>query len=185
MNVNIFLKQFKCSHSEIISMIESGDMNTIGSERLRGLQKILPEADEVLFLNNGKVINMEITLFHDLKILINWICVVHCLEHVRLRFDINMIIISCLIKRDSRRVSISLRFCFKSYFSIFLKWCVNRLSFLPPLFAPCFDSSILLRHRSEHYHVDAISNTTIIDKLTYGLYSFESSMFNLKFHTVD
>lgn len=50
MNVNIFLKQFKCSHSEIISMIESGDMNTIGSERLRGLQKILPETDEVLFL---------------------------------------------------------------------------------------------------------------------------------------
>eukprot|EP00105_Crassostrea_gigas_P020124 XP_011438826.1 PREDICTED: inverted formin-2 [Crassostrea gigas] len=47
MNVNIFLKQFKCSHSEIISMIESGDMNTIGSERLRGLQKILPETDEV------------------------------------------------------------------------------------------------------------------------------------------
>lgn len=133
----------------------------------------------------GKVINMEITLFHDLKILINWICVVYCLEHVRLRFDINMIIISCLIKRDSRRVSISLRFCFKSYLSIFLKWCVNRLSFLPPLFAPCFDSSILLRHRSEHYHVDAISNTTIIDKLTYGLYSFESSMFNLIFHTVD
>lgn len=135
--------------------------------------------------NNGKVINMGITLFHDLKILINWICVVYCLEHVRLRFDINIIIISCLIKRDSRRVSISLRFCFKSYFSIFLKWCVNRLSFLPPLFAPCFDSSILLRHRSEHYHVDAISNTTIIDKLTYGLYSFESSMFNLIFHTVD
>lgn len=106
----------------------------------------------------GKVINMEITLFHDLKILINWICVVYCLEHVRLRFDINMIIISCLIKRDSRRVSISLRFCFKSYFSIFLKWCVNRLSFLPPLFAPCFDSSILLRHRSEHYHVQCRCN---------------------------
>lgn len=31
-------------------MIESGDMNAIGSERLRGLQKILPETDEVLFL---------------------------------------------------------------------------------------------------------------------------------------
>lgn len=48
-------------------MIESGDMNAIGSERLRGLQKILPESDEVLFLNNVKVINLEITLFHDLK----------------------------------------------------------------------------------------------------------------------
>lgn len=43
-------------------MIESGDMNAIGSERLRGLQKILPETDEVLFLKN-----MEITLFHDFK----------------------------------------------------------------------------------------------------------------------
>lgn len=67
MNVNIFLKQFKCSHSEIISMIESGDMNTIGSERLRGLQKILPETDEVLFCTYSKVINFQITLFHDLK----------------------------------------------------------------------------------------------------------------------
>lgn len=38
-------------------MIESGDMNTIGSERLRGLQKILPETDEVLFRNYSKVIN--------------------------------------------------------------------------------------------------------------------------------
>ncbi|XP_062592916.1 inverted formin-2-like, partial [Saccostrea cucullata] len=47
MNVNIFLKQFKCSHDEIMSMIEAGDVNVIGQERLRGLQKILPEPDEV------------------------------------------------------------------------------------------------------------------------------------------
>lgn len=137
--------------------------------------------------NNGKVINMEITLFHDLIILINWICVVYCLEHVRLRFDINMIIISCLIKRDSRRVSISLRFCFKSYFSIFLSdvsigclfchHCSPRASIL--VFYSVIGVNIIM------YNVDAISNTTIIDKLTYGLYSFESSMFNLIFHTVD
>lgn len=48
-------------------MIESGDMNTIGSERLRGLQKILPETDEVLFCTYSKVIDFQITLFHDLK----------------------------------------------------------------------------------------------------------------------
>jgi hypothetical protein len=47
MNVNIFLKQFKCGHKEIISMIEAGDTNVIGQERLLGLQKILPEDDEV------------------------------------------------------------------------------------------------------------------------------------------
>jgi hypothetical protein len=47
MNVNIFLKQFKCSHKEIISMIEAGDTSAIGQERLLGLQKILPEDDEV------------------------------------------------------------------------------------------------------------------------------------------
>ena len=52
MNVNIFLKQFKCSHREIISMIEAGDVNIIGPERLRGLQKILPETDEVLSFFN-------------------------------------------------------------------------------------------------------------------------------------
>jgi hypothetical protein len=47
MNVNIFLKQFKCSHTEIIDMIVEGDINKIGQERLKGLQKILPASDDV------------------------------------------------------------------------------------------------------------------------------------------
>ena len=47
MNVNIFLKQFKCSHKEIIEMLEEGDVTKIGPERLRGLKKILPYKDEV------------------------------------------------------------------------------------------------------------------------------------------
>ncbi|CAG2197982.1 Inverted formin-2 [Mytilus edulis] len=47
MNVNIFLKQFKCSHSEIVDMIVEADINKIGQERLRGLQKILPESDDI------------------------------------------------------------------------------------------------------------------------------------------
>ena len=47
MNVNIFLKQFKCSHTEIIDMIVEGDINKIGQERLKGLQKILPASDDI------------------------------------------------------------------------------------------------------------------------------------------
>lgn len=47
MNTNIFLKQFKESHSEIVAMIKEGDIDKIGPERLRGLQKILPVEDEV------------------------------------------------------------------------------------------------------------------------------------------
>ena len=50
MNVNIFLKQFKCSHKEIIEMLEEGDVTKIGPERLRGLKKILPEKDEVYII---------------------------------------------------------------------------------------------------------------------------------------
>lgn len=47
MNTNIFLKQFKESHSEIVAMIKEGDIDKIGPERLRGFQKILPVEDEV------------------------------------------------------------------------------------------------------------------------------------------
>lgn len=50
MNTNIFLKQFKESHSEIVAMIKEGDIDKIGPERLRGLQKILPVEDEVTML---------------------------------------------------------------------------------------------------------------------------------------
>lgn len=47
MNTNIFLKQFKEIHSEIVAMIKEGDIDNIGQERLQGLQKILPVEDEV------------------------------------------------------------------------------------------------------------------------------------------
>ncbi|XP_033743499.1 LOW QUALITY PROTEIN: inverted formin-2-like [Pecten maximus] len=47
MNVNIFLKQFKCSHKDVIHMIAEADVEKLGQERLRGLQKILPTADEI------------------------------------------------------------------------------------------------------------------------------------------
>lgn len=54
MSVNIFLKQFKQNNKEIVAMIKEGDMNKIGNERLRGLQKILPDSDDVRYTNNSK-----------------------------------------------------------------------------------------------------------------------------------
>jgi hypothetical protein len=47
MNANIFLKQFKASNEEVVNMIKEGQQARIGAERLRGLQKIMPEKDEV------------------------------------------------------------------------------------------------------------------------------------------
>ena len=51
MNVNIFLKQFKAPNSEIVKLIQEGDENKIGAERLKGLIKILPTKDEVNMIN--------------------------------------------------------------------------------------------------------------------------------------
>lgn len=63
MNTNIFLKQFKESHSEIVAMIKEGDIDKIGPERLRGLQKILPVEDEVQCINLLLFLEKNVTLF--------------------------------------------------------------------------------------------------------------------------
>jgi len=47
MSVNIFLKQFKMSHNDIVKLINQGNDETIGNEKLKGLMKILPSKDEV------------------------------------------------------------------------------------------------------------------------------------------
>ncbi|KAH3836360.1 hypothetical protein DPMN_109730 [Dreissena polymorpha] len=47
MSVNIFLKQFKEHNPKIVAMIREGNDTNIGNERLRGLQKILPDAEDV------------------------------------------------------------------------------------------------------------------------------------------
>lgn len=52
LNVNIFLKQFRNTNTEITRMIHVGDHETIGLEKLRGLLKILPEFDELETLRN-------------------------------------------------------------------------------------------------------------------------------------
>ncbi|XP_061387067.1 formin-J [Musca vetustissima] len=49
LNVNIFLKQFKGynSNEDIVQLIQDGNHEVIGAEKLRGLLKILPEVDEI------------------------------------------------------------------------------------------------------------------------------------------
>jgi len=50
LNINIFLKQFRSSYEEMIELILRGSSEEFGSERLRGLLKILPSPDEIEML---------------------------------------------------------------------------------------------------------------------------------------
>ncbi|XP_075163116.1 FH2 domain-containing protein 1-like [Haematobia irritans] len=54
LNINIFLKQFKGydTNDAVIDLIASGNHNIVGSERLRGLLRLLPDAEEKECLNN-------------------------------------------------------------------------------------------------------------------------------------
>ncbi|XP_058825846.1 inverted formin-2 isoform X1 [Topomyia yanbarensis] len=52
LNVNIFLKQFRSSNEDIITLIRNGEHEDIGAEKLRGLLKILPEVDELEMLKS-------------------------------------------------------------------------------------------------------------------------------------
>ncbi|CAH0559409.1 unnamed protein product [Brassicogethes aeneus] len=52
LNVNIFLKQFRSSNEDIIQLIRDGEHDEIGSEKLKGLLKILPEVDELDMLKS-------------------------------------------------------------------------------------------------------------------------------------
>lgn len=52
LNVNIFLKQFRMLNEDIIKLINDGEHDDIGTEKLRGLLKILPEIDELDMLKS-------------------------------------------------------------------------------------------------------------------------------------
>lgn len=52
LNVNIFLKQFRSSNEDIIQLIKNGEHDDIGTEKLKGLLKILPEVDELDMLKS-------------------------------------------------------------------------------------------------------------------------------------
>ncbi|RVE56196.1 hypothetical protein OJAV_G00233610 [Oryzias javanicus] len=47
LSLNIFLKQFKCSHEDFVSMIRRGDRSKFDVEVLKQLMKLLPEKHEV------------------------------------------------------------------------------------------------------------------------------------------
>ncbi|XP_045916501.1 inverted formin-2-like isoform X2 [Micropterus dolomieu] len=47
LNINIFLKQFKCSHEDFVSLIRRGDRSKFDVEVLKQLTKLLPEKHEV------------------------------------------------------------------------------------------------------------------------------------------
>ncbi|KAM3861147.1 inverted formin-2-like [Diretmus argenteus] len=46
LNLNIFLKQFKCSHEDFVSLIKKGDRSRFDVEVLKQLVKLLPEKHE-------------------------------------------------------------------------------------------------------------------------------------------
>ena len=52
LNINIFLRQFRSSNDDIIQMIIDGDHDDFGSEKLKGLMKIIPEMDEIEMLKS-------------------------------------------------------------------------------------------------------------------------------------
>nr|XP_020480327.1 inverted formin-2-like [Monopterus albus] len=47
LNLNIFLKQFKCSHADFVSLIRRGDRTKFDVESLKQLIKLLPERHEI------------------------------------------------------------------------------------------------------------------------------------------
>ncbi|CAL1574995.1 unnamed protein product [Knipowitschia caucasica] len=47
LNLNIFLKQFKCSNEDFVAMVQSGDRSRFDVEVLKQLLKLLPEKHEI------------------------------------------------------------------------------------------------------------------------------------------
>uniref|UniRef100_T1IIN0 FH2 domain-containing protein n=1 Tax=Strigamia maritima TaxID=126957 RepID=T1IIN0_STRMM len=47
LNINIFLKQFKCPIEELVNLVKNGNSDKIGAERLRAFQRVLPEREEI------------------------------------------------------------------------------------------------------------------------------------------
>ncbi|KAG5857625.1 hypothetical protein ANANG_G00021410 [Anguilla anguilla] len=47
LNLNIFLKQFKCSNEDFVAMVQNGDRTKFDVEILKQLQKLLPEKHEI------------------------------------------------------------------------------------------------------------------------------------------
>uniref|UniRef100_A0A8B9MSG4 Inverted formin, FH2 and WH2 domain containing n=1 Tax=Accipiter nisus TaxID=211598 RepID=A0A8B9MSG4_9AVES len=54
LNLNIFLKQFKCSNEEVAAMVQNGDRTKFDVEVLKQLLKLLPEKHEIENLKSFK-----------------------------------------------------------------------------------------------------------------------------------
>ncbi|XP_027895247.1 inverted formin-2-like isoform X6 [Xiphophorus couchianus] len=54
LNLNIFLKQFRCSHEEFVSLIQNGDRSKFDVEILKQLIKLLPEKHEIENLKSNQ-----------------------------------------------------------------------------------------------------------------------------------
>ncbi|XP_033111227.1 formin-J-like [Anneissia japonica] len=52
LNVNIFLKQFRSTNEKIIQIIHEGNSGEFGTEKLKGLLKVLPDSDEIEILTS-------------------------------------------------------------------------------------------------------------------------------------
>lgn len=73
LNVNIFLKQFKISHAEVAALIHDCKSSDIGTERLRGFLRILPEDGEVSMIKEyqgdvNKLGNAELFYYELIKV---------------------------------------------------------------------------------------------------------------------
>ncbi|RXG70353.1 Inverted formin-2 [Armadillidium vulgare] len=73
LNVNIFLRQYKCSPDVVASYIKDCDISQIGGDRLRGLLKIIPDDSELEVIkeykeNVAKLADPEKFFYHLLKI---------------------------------------------------------------------------------------------------------------------
>lgn len=82
LNINIFLKQFKCSNGAVVDMIRRGDHERLDQDNLKQLVKLLPDSSEVsmvtAFKEEGKPLgNAE--RFYQLLV---------ALPHYSLRIDV-------------------------------------------------------------------------------------------------
>ena len=50
LNINIFLKQFRASNQEVVSIIAEGNAQKISLEQLKAFEKLLPDKTTVSFL---------------------------------------------------------------------------------------------------------------------------------------
>ncbi|KAJ8408013.1 hypothetical protein AAFF_G00262410 [Aldrovandia affinis] len=117
MNLNIFLKQFKCSNASFVAMVEGGDRSQFDVERLKQLKKLLPEKEEIENLTSfqeerEKLANADqfyllLLAVHGYPLRIE--CMLLCEESASeldtLRLNVDLVAEACDSVRQSTRLS--------------------------------------------------------------------------------